>query len=102
MESNGYGARDLRVTFAARAVLEAIAKGEEGEVLADEMVAAVLGQEEVLLALAVREGGPQRWRRVIELAGLILAGERTRKATGGGGEGWGRRRCGTGARGWGW
>ena len=49
------------------------------------MVAAVLGQEEVLLALAVREGGPQRWRRVIELAGLILAGERTRKASGGGG-----------------
>ncbi len=64
------------MAFAARAVLEAVAKGEDTEMLADEMVAAVLGQEVVLLALAVREGGPHRWRRVIELAGIILAAER--------------------------
>ena len=82
VESTGYGPRDRRVTFAARAVLEAIAKGEDAEALADEMVAAVLGQEVVLLALAAREEGPHRWRRVIELAGVILAAERAGGAPG--------------------
>ena len=70
------------MAFAARAVLEAVAKGEDVEMLADEMVAAVLGQEVVLLALAVREEGPHRWRRVIERAGVILATERAREAPG--------------------
>jgi len=76
LESTGYGPRDRRVTFAARAVLEAISKGQDAEALADEMVAAVLGQEAVLVALAAREKGPHRWRRVIELAGVILAADR--------------------------
>ena len=74
------------MTFAARAVLEAIAKGVDAEALADEMVAAVLGQEVVLLALAAREQGPHRWRRVIELAGAILAAERSGATRGKGDE----------------
>jgi len=74
------------VAYAARAVLEAVAKGEDAEALADEMVAAVLGQESVQLALAVRSGGAHRWRRVIELAGTILAADRVR-SDGGAGEG---------------
>jgi hypothetical protein len=70
--STGYGPRDRHVTFAARAVLEAVAKGEDPEALGNELVAAVLGLEVVLLALAAREEGPHRWRRAIELAGVIL------------------------------
>ncbi len=66
------------MTFAARAVLEAVAKGEDPEALGNELVAAVLGLEVVLLALAAREEGPHRWRRAIELAGVILAAERNR------------------------
>ena len=65
-----------RATLTVRDVVEAIAKGEDAEALADEMVAAVLGQEVVLLAFAAREQGPHRWRRVIELARVILAAER--------------------------
>lgn len=80
VESTGYGPRDRRVTFAARAVLEAVAKGENAESLADELVAAVLGRELVLLALAAREGGLHRWRRVVEFAGVILPSERERSA----------------------
>lgn len=64
------------MTLAAKALLEAVAKGEDAEKLADELTAAVLGQEVVLLALAVREGGIHRWRRAIELAGVILAADR--------------------------
>ncbi|MEI8255158.1 MAG: hypothetical protein WCJ30_05740 [Deltaproteobacteria bacterium] len=50
----------------------AIARGETPDELLDAMVGAVLGEERVRLALEVKAGGEFRWRRAIELAGVIM------------------------------
>jgi len=57
----------------ARNVIERVASGSvtAGEI--DALAAAVLDDELVRLALAVRAGGPHATRRAIELAALILA-----------------------------
>ncbi len=79
--STGYGALDLRGTFGtARALLAALAQGEQPDALANELADRVLAEEAVRLALKVRNGGPHVWRRAIELAGVVLAAERAAMA----------------------
>ncbi len=79
--STGYGALDLRGTFGtARALLAALAQGEQPDALANELADCVLGEEAVRLAIEVRNGGPHVWRRAIELAGVVLAAERATMA----------------------
>ena len=79
--STGYGALDLRGTFGtARALLAALAQGEQPNALAIELADRVLEEEAVRLALEVRNGGPHVWRRAIELAGVVLAAERAAMA----------------------
>ena len=84
MSSVPYEAYDLRVTVAARAFLEALAKGHGVDHLADELAGTVLAPEAIQAALAVTAGGEFKWRRAVELAGLVLAQQRgvAKKGTG--------------------
>ena len=52
--------------------------------LAVELAEAVLGHEAIQAALAVAAGGEFKWRRAVELAGLVLAQQRgvAKKGTG--------------------
>ncbi len=85
MVARGYGPNGLGVAYApARALLVAVADGSATEKMADDLAAMVLDDELVRLALAVAAGGEHRWRRAIELAGLIVAATRGRVGEGGG------------------
>lgn len=62
------------MTQRAEALLRAVDEGGAVGAAIDALVGAVLGAETVRLALAVREGGPLRVRRAIELASALLEG----------------------------
>lgn len=63
------------VAARARALLEAVEAGEAVGAHVEALCAAVLEAPAVKLALAVREGGPFRVRRALDLAELVLTGE---------------------------
>jgi hypothetical protein len=57
-------------------VLAAVAAGTVTREQLEALAAAVLDEERVRLALAVREGGPLAVRRAVELAALVLEAQR--------------------------
>ena len=59
---------------AARAFLDAVARGEARDELLDALIESALADECVRLAVEARSGGEHRWRKAIELAGAILRG----------------------------